>query len=275
MILFTNKEGNKLTEQALDPIIKLEMNRDDITKVVKNDELILTVWRLLLSELGLRQANFSQSCRLFSRLLIALREEVDDNKRDLASFIKPEHFDYITSCVKKMAGDTLVTENGIGSLSLKIGYAFESAVILLREIGLCKQQPVADDALSFCDMFNLEWSFHILSSAKRTLDNKFYKVMELALTPDLLIVKGYLQKKIEKLVNSFKNNPTLHDWRELSENCIARLITLDKRRSAEPTALLIERFNKRKQYSKSCSDQALDTLSPIEKNAITKVRICS
>lgn len=63
MILFTNKEGNKLTEQALDPIIKLEMDRDDITKVVKNDELILTVWRLLLSELGLRQANFSQSCR--------------------------------------------------------------------------------------------------------------------------------------------------------------------------------------------------------------------
>lgn len=63
MILFTNKEGNKLTEQALDPIIKLEINRDDITKVVKNDELILTVWRLLLSELGLRQANFSQSCR--------------------------------------------------------------------------------------------------------------------------------------------------------------------------------------------------------------------
>lgn len=63
MILFTNKEENKLTEQALDPIIKLEMNRDDITKVVKNDELILTVWRLLLSELGLRQANFSQSCR--------------------------------------------------------------------------------------------------------------------------------------------------------------------------------------------------------------------
>ena len=63
MILFTNKEENKLTEQALDPIIKLEMNRDYITKVVKNDELILTVWRLLLSELGLRQANFSQSCR--------------------------------------------------------------------------------------------------------------------------------------------------------------------------------------------------------------------
>lgn len=115
----------------------------------------------------------------------------------------------------------------------------------MREIGLCKQQPVADDALSFCDMFNLEWSFHILSSAKRTLDNKFYKVMELALTPDLVIVKGYLQKKIEKLVNSFKNNPTLHDWRELSENCIARLITLNKGRSAEPTALLIERFNKR------------------------------
>lgn len=80
----------------------------------------------------------------------------------------------------------------------------------------CKQQTVVDDAHSFFDIFKLEWSVHI-SSAKKTLDNnKFHKVMELPLTPGLSIVKGYLQKKIENLVDSFKNNPTLHDWRELS-----------------------------------------------------------
>lgn len=33
-----------------------EMNQDDIIKVVKNGELILTVGRFLLSGLGLRQA---------------------------------------------------------------------------------------------------------------------------------------------------------------------------------------------------------------------------
>ena len=280
MILFTNKEENKLTKEAFDTIIVPEMNRDEITNVVKNDELILTVGRFLLSGLALRRAVYiSQKCRLLSRLLIALREEVDDNKRDIASFIKPEHFDDITSCVKKMAGYTLVSENGIeepsfkkGSLPLKIGYALESAAMLLRGIGLRKhQQKVVDDALSFFDIFKLEWSVHISSSAKRTLDNsKFHKVIELPLTPDLLIVKGYLQKKIEELVDSLKSNPTLHDWRELSEVCITRLITFNKRRSAEPTTLLIERFSKRKDYSKGCSDQILDTLSPIEKTLLQR-----
>ena len=49
------------------------------------------------------------------------------------------------ACVKKMAGYTLATENGIeepsfkkGSLPLKIGYALEGAAMLLRGIGLCK-----------------------------------------------------------------------------------------------------------------------------------------
>ena len=202
-----------------------------------------------------------------------LREEVDDNKRDLASFIKPEHFDDIISCVKKMAGDTLVTEHGIeepgfkkGSLPLKIGYALDSAAMLLRQIGLCKQQTIVDDALSFCDIFKLERSVHISSSEKRILDNnKFHKVMELPLTPDLMIVKGYFQKKIEKLVDSLKNNPSLHDWREFSGVCITRLITFNKRRSAESTALLMDSFNQRKEYSKGCRDQILDTLSPIVK----------
>ena len=216
---------------------------------------------------------------MLSRLLIALREEADDNKRDLASLIKPEYFDGITSCVKKMPGYTLVTDNGIeepsfkkGSLPLKIGYALESTAMLLRGIGLRKhQQKVVDDALSFFHIFRLEWSVLISSSAKRTLDNnKFHKVIELPWIPDLLIVKGYLQKKIEELVDSLKNNLTLHGWRELSEVCITRLITFNKRRSAESTTLLIECFDKRKDYFKGCSDQIMDTLSPIKQTLLQR-----
>lgn len=67
----------------------------------------------------------------------------------------------------------------------------------------------------------------------------------------------------------------MHDWREFSEFCITGLITFNKRKSGEPTTLLIKRFNKRKDYSKGCSDQILDTLLPIEENAITEVKICS
>lgn len=139
---------------------------------------------------------------------------------------------------------------------MKIGYALESLAMLLQRIRLCKhQQVVVDDALSFFDIFQLEQSVHISSSAKRTLhNNKFHKVMELLLKADLLLVKGYLQDNIEELVDSLKNNLTLHYWRCFSEVCIARLINFNNRRSTEPATLLIKTFNKEKEYCKGCTD---------------------
>lgn len=150
---------------------------------------------------------------------------------------------------------------------MKIGYALESVAMLLQRIRLCKhQQVVAGDALSFFDIFKLEQSVHISYSAKRTLhNNKFHKVMKLLLKADLLLVKGYLQDNIEELVDSLKNNLTLHYWRYFSEVCIARLINFNNRRSTEPTTLLIKTFNKEKEYCKGCTDQIPDTRSLIGK----------
>ena len=135
MILFVNTEENGLTQREFDIIIVPDMQWDNITRVVKNDELILTVGRLLLSGLGPRRSNYiSQKVRLLARLVLALREEISDKTRDLISFLKPGHFDDIVGSVKKMAGYTIVSDNGIKepafkkpSLSWKIGYALESA----------------------------------------------------------------------------------------------------------------------------------------------------
>ena len=204
MILFVNTEENKLTQREFDTIIVPDMQRENITRVVKNDELILTVGRLLLSGLGPRRSNYiSQKVRLLARLVLAQREEVSDKTRDLISFLKPEHFDDIVDTVKKMAGYTMVSENGIeepafkkASLPLKIGYALQGAI----------------------------------------------KVIEFPLTSDLLKVKEYLEKEIKELTDKLKENSNLVTWRKLSEVCVTRLITFNKRRSAEPTTLLIERF---------------------------------
>ena len=64
MILFVNTEENKLKQREFDTIIVSDMQRDNITRVVKNDELILTVGRLLLSGLRPRRSNYiSQKVR--------------------------------------------------------------------------------------------------------------------------------------------------------------------------------------------------------------------
>ena len=280
MILFANTEENRLTQREFDTIIVPDMQRNDITRIVKNDELILTVGRLLLSGLGPRRSNYiSQKVRLLARLVLALREEISDKTRDLISFLKPEHFDDIVDCVKKMAGYTMVSENGIeepafkkASLPLKIGYALESAIMLKKGMGIRnRQQNLIDDSSAFFDLFHLEWSIRLTSSAKRTLENnKFNKVIEFPVTSDLLKVKNYLEKEIKDLTDKLKENSDLDTWRKLSEVCVTRLITFNKRRSAEPTTLLIERFIERKKFATSSNDQIMQTLSPIERTLMQR-----
>ena len=83
MILFRNTEENRLMQREFDRIIVPDMHQDDITRINQNDELIMTVGRLLLSGLGPRRSNYiSQKVRLLARLVLALREEVSDKTRD-------------------------------------------------------------------------------------------------------------------------------------------------------------------------------------------------
>ena len=83
MILFLNTEENRLMQREFDRIIVPDMHQDDITRINQNDELIMTVCRLLLSGLGPRRSNYiSQKVRLLARLVLALREEVSDKTRD-------------------------------------------------------------------------------------------------------------------------------------------------------------------------------------------------
>ena len=83
MILFLNKEENRLMQREFDRIIVPDMHQDDITRINQNDELITTVCRLFLSGLGPRRSNYiSQKVGLVARLVSALREEVSDKMRD-------------------------------------------------------------------------------------------------------------------------------------------------------------------------------------------------
>ena len=83
MILFLNTEENRLMQREFDRIIVPDMHQDDITRINQNDELIMTVGRLLRSRLGPRRSNYiSQKVRLLARLVLALREEVSDKTRD-------------------------------------------------------------------------------------------------------------------------------------------------------------------------------------------------
>ena len=127
---------------------------------------------------------------------------------------------------------------------------------------------------AFFDLFQLEWSIWLTSSAKRTLENnKFKNVIELPVTSDFLKVKDYLEREIKDLTDKLKGNSNLDTWGKLSEVCVTQLTTFNKRKSAEPTTLLIEKFIERKKFVTRLNLQIMQILSPIERTLMRKVSL--
>ena len=164
----------------------------------------MTLGRFILNGLGLGMATYvTHKCRLLAQLLIELKEKVVYSRRDLSSFIKPEHFDNIAKRVKELAHYSLILDNGYdepsfkkGDLSLKMCYILENVRVA--------------SAVS-----------HLSSTAKQTLDNnKFNQKIKLLVTPHLLVVKQYCKTKTKYLTGELKKNPTLASWRQLCQVCV-------------------------------------------------------
>ena len=121
------------------------MNKDEITDIVKMDDLIKMYGAFVLAGKGCKKASdISQRLRLLGRLLQSLRGKVAPAKKNdtLSDFLCPEYFDRVIECVKEMAGYSLVNSDGerlpsfkTPSLPLKMGYALDS--VLMLQQGWC------------------------------------------------------------------------------------------------------------------------------------------
>ena len=167
----------------------------------------MTLGRFILNGLGLGRATYvTHKCRLLAQLLIELKEKVVYSRRDLSSFIKPEHFDNTAKCVKELAHYSLILDNGYdepsfkkGDLSLKMCYILENVRV-----------ASVVSAVS-----------HLSSTAKQTLDNnKFNQKIKLLVTLHLLVVKQYCKTKTKYLTGELKKNPTLGSCRQLCQVCV-------------------------------------------------------
>jgi len=68
-----------------------------------------------------------------------------------------------------------------------------------------------------------------------------------------------------------KENPNIQNWRELTELTICRLTIFNKRRSNEPSNLLVKRYLTREQKAaRNVHKDILSSLSPIEKQLMQR-----
>ena len=95
ILLYPNQHHQAVSEE-LKALVMVNMLKDDIIKVVSQDEVILTYRSFMLTSYGIRKANsISQRMRILARLLILLRSKENTNSITLIDVLIPEYFDMI------------------------------------------------------------------------------------------------------------------------------------------------------------------------------------
>ena len=143
ILLYPNQHHQAALEE-LKALVMVNMLKDDIIKVVSQDEVILTYRSFMLTSYGIRKASsISQRMRILARLLILLRSKENTNRITLIDVLIPEYFDMIVECAKELGTFSLKTKEGENepyfekpSLPLKIGYTLEKCCSLKRSMGI-------------------------------------------------------------------------------------------------------------------------------------------
>ena len=255
------------------------MISDEISSVVKKDELIATYGSFQLSTNGFRKANnIRQRMRILARLLIALNESLNLTE-ELKFYFKPQYFDNVVDVAKQLGGFSMITNHGehvacfkIPSLPLKIGYTVEKCASLLKAVGIKSgDKELEKNAVRFQELYCLEWSVKISSIGLKTLsDNKFEKVQLLPVTEDLLKVRSYMKSQIPQITNQLTSKPTVELWRSLAEVLGARLTIFNRRRGNEVYKLLLSRYKEKHKWKEGEMPEIKDSLTPLEKRLMRR-----
>lgn len=133
------------------------------------------------------------------------------------------------------------------SVPLKIGYALENIISVLKGIGLRqKKQDLITNADYLLSLYKSEWRVRISSASIHALgDNNFNRQDVLPVTSDLLKLKNFCQSELIVLVEKLKSKPSLSTWRELAELLVCKITIFSKRRGNEASATLLKSYQNR------------------------------
>ena len=246
------------------------MRPDHVYSEIKDDMLILRFGEILLRKLGSRRApDISQRLRQLARLKLVLNLNKPE-KKYLSYFICGKGFGEVCETVKSLAGFHRSKENlnafELPSLALRIGHNLVKCADMKRGMAIRQNdEAMKQDSNDYLDLHISEWTCTLSSVALATLRlNKFNKPTALPLTSDLILLKEYLDKKMEEYTAVLSSKADDDVWKKLAMVTIARLIHFNKRRSSEVAKLLLETYQQRPDWRKSVSDEIMATLKPVE-----------
>ena len=153
------------------------MGDDETTAVVKSDEVILGVRKLLVEKHGATNAqDTTQTMRELACLLIQLRRMEKNPHAQLFNFIVPNMFDKVVIAVKALC-DFAVRDSkqnvGTPSLALKIGYGLKKYINVVVGRALLNKDEMSERAANnFRRLLESKWSSRISHHSLTTLSTQ-------------------------------------------------------------------------------------------------------
>ncbi|KAJ8018491.1 hypothetical protein HOLleu_43490 [Holothuria leucospilota] len=261
----------------LDPLLS-QLANDNISRVIKSDELILKLARKESAKLGhdAESHNYTRTkLREVGRLLVEVRVVIGDPNATLTSVIHPAKYTSVVAALKNVAGfDTSTHKYRVPSLALKIGHTIKKCATILKAEGLISgNDTVVCQAAKFLELCDLKWTEDIAIHAHRTLtDEKRNKAKRLPLAEDIIRLTTHLKEtaQLQKktLQQETGNIPTV--WRTLNEVTLTQVMLFNRRRQGEISKMSVDDYKSR--CCPEAEDHISDVLSDFEKELCQKFK---
>ncbi|KAL4704231.1 hypothetical protein ACJJTC_016249 [Scirpophaga incertulas] len=224
------------------------MNIDEVSLIVKQDDLILKLGSKLMTKHDQDQhlsGYISQKMRELARFLIEIRK-ICPAIQNLTECINPIYFPKVIEAVKAVTSYNSKTgKYGIPSLALKIGHSLKKcANIIITESliqNLTLKREMAQNFIKLCEN---EWSTNISTGALTTLyRNKWNMPDRLPLAEDVKLLNKYLCEERDKYITFLKNaEVTILNWTSLAKIVLAQTLLFNRRRAGEVEKIPVKSY---------------------------------
>ncbi|KAK4879730.1 hypothetical protein RN001_007876 [Aquatica leii] len=253
--------------------ILTRMRDDEITKVCKEDQLILKFGFMMFEKYSTTQCELiRQSMRQIGRFFKEVNKARPDIK-SLSECLKPQHFDVIIQATKTLCvTNTNIakrTEFQTPSLALKIGHALKKCISYERGNALRSGNIKRNrDLEAFLSLMDMEWSTRISSNALNTLHTrKFNCTQLLPITSDLIKLNNYLECEMKKHKTEIEKTyqPSLSCWSRFASLMLSKIVVFNKRRSGETSRMTLEQYSMRPLWSEQTTEESKSAMTQFEK----------
>ncbi|XP_064648758.1 uncharacterized protein LOC135500969 [Lineus longissimus] len=248
--------------------ILCSLSHDEVSRVVKSDQLILKLANKLYKKQGHDRDQFSamrNTLREVARLLINLRIESDQPSATLSNFICTTKFDLIVISALNVSGFN-PTDHSMRtpSLALKIGHSLKKCAKLMKRDALSAgDKTETERCQNFIEMYEENWTDDVSTHALRQLGElKRNKVKLIPLTSDCALLTKHLKDVATKALAKLEAlEDVKNSWRELIEATLTQVILFNRRRQGEVSKMKLEDF---KQLHQTGQEDITGSLSPLE-----------